>query len=703
MDFEKELGIGYDITDTARVLQIIANRYVADNPPIPFTFRGFSRASAVSCGHDGSYRIDFSSLFPEAPRGAYAYVATRIFAKQDGPHGLFLTTPGGTELYIDGNPLYRSSVRDEQSMGRKNLIETTLQRGWHDIFIKCKNVCPGQFWIAISGNSPKWAPMLFYSPFLERAGQIGFASTGWVSYDVFEEIPDLSESETNSPAVTWYPVQSWADTQRTLPPCKRLFGTEEAMAWSKIRLQQKTTVHFTIHSAQNLLLYVGGQKYTAGQGPLQADVALIPGEYDVLVCGREFSVETDAPLSLPNGVRGVPGPWLYAGPLADKPDFSDPAAYCTLYRLFAGKNGSVYWCADLPHMAIRPCLENTAFGKWSYPHGVTLYGLLEAARMLGRQDLINYCISHAAECVRLYPYSRWDRETYGYPNINQQLLWFSALDDVGSFGSFVLETSDGVPSEYVRQLSDDIAAYMRAGVERTPEGGFFRLDPSCEQTMWADDLYMSVPFLVRYATLFNDSASLDDAARQFLVYKKYLYMEDEHLFSHVYDFRRGSQSHVPWGRGNGWALFSLSELLLKMPKIHALYNEIVAFFREFSQGILSCQGKHGLWHQVLHDPTTYEETSCTAMIICAFSRGIRLGLLDAKKFTASVFRAWNGLLRYAIDKTGNVHGVCRGSFYSFDPEYYRTLGPVTNDPHGVGIVLLAGVETLRLQDALSKE
>ena len=39
-------------------------------------------------------------------------------------------------------------------------------------------------------------------------------------------------------------------------------------------------------------------------------------------------------------------------------------------------------------------------------------------------------------------------------------------------------------------------------------------------TMWADDLYMSVPFLVRYSQFTGDQKYLDDAANQFFGFKK---------------------------------------------------------------------------------------------------------------------------------------------------------------------------------------
>src|SRR5690606_38744186 len=72
-----------------------------------------------------------------------------------------------------------------------------------------------------------------------------------------------------------------------------------------------------------------------------------------------------------------------------------------------------------------------------------------------------------------------------------------------------------------------------------------------QDTLWCDDLYMSTPFLCRYAQLTGDSSYLDDAAEQFLLYKKYLWMEEQQYMSHVYDFKFASQTKIAWGRGNG--------------------------------------------------------------------------------------------------------------------------------------------------------
>ena len=114
---------------------------------------------------------------------------------------------------------------------------------------------------------------------------------------------------------------------------------------------------------------------------------------------------------------------------------------------------------------------------------------------------------------------------------------------------------------------------------------------------------------------------------------------------------------------------------------------------------MKLQDASGLWHQILDEPVTYLESSATAMFICAFSRGLRNGWYDVAvldEVRSAVERAWKGLCEQAIDRDGNLYGVCRGSGFSFSRAYYRTLMWNFNDTHGIGIVMLAGVEYLKL-------
>jgi rhamnogalacturonyl hydrolase YesR len=226
-----------------------------------------------------------------------------------------------------------------------------------------------------------------------------------------------------------------------------------------------------------------------------------------------------------------------------------------------------------------------------------------------------------------------------------------------------------------------------------------------EDTLWADDLYMSVPFLCRYFELTGDARYIDDAARQFLGFRKMLFLPKKKLMSHVYDIARGMPTGIPWGRGNGWVLFSLSELLAVLPQNHALRGDVLAMYRELCAGVLAQQDEAGMWHQVLDEHDAYPETSCTAMFSYAFSRGVQHGwLAEPEKYIRAVFKGWEALNRTSIDRLGNVHGVCRGSEFSFTSDYYkRDLLWNLNDTHGIGIVLLAGVEVHRLTQFLQSQ
>ena len=210
---------------------------------------------------------------------------------------------------------------------------------------------------------------------------------------------------------------------------------------------------------------------------------------------------------------------------------------------------------------------------------------------------------------------------------------------------------------------------------------------------------MSGPFLCRYSELTGSMEGMNACANQLLQYKDLLFMPDKQIMSHMRCLRNGKSNRIPWSRGNGWVLFTLSELLQKLPVGHEKRPALLLFFRELSAGYMKLRDASGLWHQILDEPGTYLESSATAMFICAFSRGLRNGWYDVAvldEVRSAVERAWKGLCEQAIDRDGNLYGVCRGSGFSFSRAYYRTLMWNFNDTHGIGIVMLAGVEYLKL-------
>ncbi|OBZ12798.1 glycoside hydrolase family 105 protein [Bacillus sp. FJAT-26390] len=698
-----------------KVIETIANQYVAATPPNGFTFRTLSTDSFKQL-EDGRYDMNLGPKFPERQLGEYGYACALVYSEEGSEIELSLSCYGPVRIYLNGGLFYKSTVADDVNILNQRSLQAQLKKGWNLFFLKMIKTSSG-FGCVFGSSNYKWFPLHALSPFTERTG-----SGGWVysssETDLYPEetLPSAASLEKDLPSV-WHPRLSGGSKQDC--DFSSVFGIlpgQSAYAWSSFTTNGHQAVPCTISGEapgpvqiwvdEKLVLEAKGGRFDAA-------VSLSPGEHTLLLLSTcteadwnvSISVSdgvTAYPLNAPQQIKGVRQSWIFLGPI-ESSGYAElgPGPFPTLYRLFevkdTGEAKPLYWRTPaITNGYIRPYLENERFARWNYPLGVTLYGLLQAGRTLERADLRNYVNTHISECTRLYPYSLWDRKQYGAPAINHQLVELNMLDDCGSFGSAMLEAYEDTRDESYLQIANTLADYIMNKQERRADGAFYRLRPGeyQENTLWADDLYMSTPFLTRYYKHTGNEAAITDAAKQFLLFKKYLYMPEQQILSHVYDFKYKTPTYVPWGRGNGWVIFSLSELLAVLPESHEHRKELINLFDELASGYLKLQGDNGLWHQVLTDPSSYEETSCTAMFAYAFSRGVRLGWLqDPASYASSASRAWEGLTKHSIDHKGNVYGVCRGSGYSFSADYYRNeLNWLLNDTHGIGIVILCGVE-----------
>ena len=695
--------------DVPRALEIIANRYIGQNPPLPFNFRVFSRRGFLQLS-DGRYDLNLQGKLPETRPGQWAYMYGMLWSEGEKSYEFLISSYSPTTVFLNGNPIYRSLLAHETDIRNGTKVNVLVQDGWNGFFIKtCKT--PAGFGCIVGTSNKRAFPLHFMSPLAERAGQAGWIYSQPTDKDIYaqDQLPGIESSE-HATGLAWFPETKWDAAESQKKPCARIFGVQPgktAYAWSRMHIPgtSKQSRKLQLVAAGASKIWIDGKLVWEGEaGKLELDVALSPGEHYVLV--STVSVSDDWGFSLsgvefrqPYPVKGCSDPWLYLGPF-DAPLACSPAEIQRVYDLFDNKGTPVYWRVDMPETWVRPHLENENFGKWNYQIGVTLYGLLQTARRQGRQDVIDYVVRHVNECVNSYAYSLFDRDQYGTQSINHQLVEMSCLDDCGSFGAASLEAYKEAPTPEMRRVLDVIADYILNKQVKTPDGAFYRVD-----TMWIDDLYMSTPFLGRYYKLTGERAYIDEAARQFLLFKKYLYLPQFKIMSHIYDFGHGMPTGIPWGRGNGWCLFSLSEVLELLPADHPDRTALLDFFNELSEGYLALQGERGLWHQVLNDPDAYEETSCTAMFAYAFARGVRFGWLKKPvKYVDAVHKGWKGLTQISVDRLGNVHGVCRGSNYAFTPDYYKyELLWRTNDTHGIGIVMLAGGEVLKLNEWLAAQ
>ena len=677
---------GHHISGTGdEVLRTIAGRYMKANPALPFSYRAFSD-KGFERGADGRCILDFDKKFPEAENGDYAFAFAKFQSRTTRNLVLAITVHNPMELFVNGAKITQTSIYDEVIYD-KRLVEIPVNQGDNTIFIKCrKNVLGFQCVIGSSRN--KWDPVNFYTAFAENEGELGWNYCGVFKEDIFAEIPQIGAPMEG----IWLP----RPYTNGLPAET---GHSKMYAVSVLACRREGEVAISLGAAAKMEFYLDGELIAAGQESIHINISLKEGTYNVAVllydiqqgCRLDCSVE-NAGLTLPECVKDMKGCWLYL----DSADENAKQGFemFTLYDAFAPGEKVFYKCGKDTYL--RPVLEEALFGKSNYPIGVVLYGLLKTGEYLKDTEILSYAQEHLRNCYKAMEYSLWDEKQFGYPCINHQLIGLAALDDCGSFASAALE--DYIHhnhDEAVLSFAEYVADYILQKQERLKNGMFYRekVGHLHQNTIWADDLYMSTPFIIRYAQIKDDTAVLDDAVNQFLCFKEKLFMEESQLMSHVYNLKYDLPTRIPWGRGNGWVLFSLSELLMVIPKEHKDYEEIREFFVQLSQGFLEQIDEVGMLHQVLWDHESYAEASCTAMCAAAFARGVRLGLLSEEIYKTASEKCVEALKKYCVDEEGNVYGVCCGSGYSFREEYYKYELPwVLNDTHGTGIVLLAMVE-----------
>ena len=703
----------YEGTDPQAIISSLAYRYMGQNLKHGLYYRAYTNNGIVRTT-DYRYLVDFNKIFPDSKDKECVWAFTKFYSAGKSSFGWDINCFGPMVVYVNGEVAYKSDIFKERYSETSTRVFMDVEEGWNDIriqFKKTKAGFGGQFgtWIG------KW-DMYTLMPTKERDGQEGFVFTELVPDDYVPDF-EIGMSEKNFDKKL-YPIINWSDDEMKKGQLTRMFGTpngQYAVGYTKVFADDinNTTHKFTLDTKGETVVYINKKEVFKTKGGKETFDATLPlGTYDVYVkciCNGSdwgYTLECDTvEFESAARVKGTDDVWMYIGTFVN--DFEFPFDTASDMLHIVGEPAT-YWRLDAPDTFVRPYNENTLFGRWNYPLGVTMYGLLHTAIAIGSEDIKNYIKDHVQLCIDTLEYALWDKEQYGgATSIHNLLTSIDSLDDCGSFASMMLEVNKYLGLRDVKKVADYVGDYIYNHQSRLEDGTFFRKEMMHHfhnMTMWADDLYMSVPFLVRYSQFTGDQKYLDDAANQFFGFKKRLFMPEEKIMSHVYDFKYDSKTNVPWGRGNGWVVFSMTELLEVLPEDHPKRNDLIDFLNTLCEGYLALQDDEGMWHQVLNDHESYPETSCTSMFIYAFSRGIRFGWLkNPEKYVKAIYKAWKGISKTSVDSNGNVYGVCRGSEFSFIADYYKyELGWNLNDTHGTGIVMLAGIEVIRLNKFLAE-
>ncbi|EKU87814.1 glycoside hydrolase family 88 protein [Bacteroides oleiciplenus] len=328
---------------------------------------------------------------------------------------------------------------------------------------------------------------------------------------------------------------------------------------------------------------------------------------------------------------------------------------------------------------------------WHYANSNTLLGMLNlytASNAYTYQAFVDKFNKHVFDHYHFF------KEQYFSSRVMRggyfRLFRATMLDDTGGAALPLAEIVLNAESQILhREILDRVLDHILNKQSRLADGTLCRPEP-VEQTVWADDMFMSVPFLLRMAKLNKDSKLYDEAAFQILHINHYLTDPRTNLCRHGWYNQTKELSPVAWSRANGWVVWAMSEALLGLPADHKDYKKIKEVFTKRLVALLNYQSESGLWHQVLNEPDSYLETSGSAMFGLALARAINHKWIS-QRYVPQLMKIWEAVSAQ-IGENGVVYGICQGTDMGKDADYYKRQKTLESDPRGMGAVLTLGTE-----------
>ena len=313
-----------------------------------------------------------------------------------------------------------------------------------------------------------------------------------------------------------------------------------------------------------------------------------------------------------------------------------------------------------------------------------------------------------------YDISQDGKDGKCFDDINAVKLYFRLQEMAknGTFGDSPYFTNDETVSTSKKRFADalvsiDIANTNYAIKESTlagAAGGWWHKSFYTDQ-MWCDGQYMGPALLAQMVNEYTGYAAISDndwdlITKQFTISWRYLWNDEVKLLYHAFiadpageaakiwagiSAEPGSEvyhSAEYWGRATEWYFLALVDVLYQMIKAGLTtsenYQTLHSYLQQLAAGLAAKQDSNtGGWYQLLnHDDSyvatsydssfcyttspvaNYLESSCTAIFIAAYLKGMRLGLFDTD-YTDLAKKAYRGFVEnfMVADGMGGVHLV----------------------------------------------
>jgi len=335
------------------------------------------------------------------------------------------------------------------------------------------------------------------------------------------------------------------------------------------------------------------------------------------------------------------------------------------------------------------------FNDWKYWNGVVHMAFHELSTVLDDHKYLDHVKRNYDFFFVHLPLFRklFDSRVAGASG--HQFFRMDRLDDFGAMAAGLFEVYQYDPRPEYKSYLEKCIQYIQEGQDRLPDGTFCR-NRFGYTALWGDDLYMSIPFLVRAWRFTGDDAFLEDAVQQVFNFRKYLFRPELGLYYHYRIMQEGHPGVAHWGRANGWMVMAQCQLLESLSADHPRREELIALLKEHLIGLSRYQTANGMWRQLLDKSDSFLESSCTAMFTYGVAKAVNQGWIG-DIYSSIAMAGWNGITRHCIGANGYLDKVTTGFNFKQDLPFYYNIPIEPGGDHGIGAAIYAGIEIFKLK------
>ncbi len=342
--------------------------------------------------------------------------------------------------------------------------------------------------------------------------------------------------------------------------------------------------------------------------------------------------------------------------------------------------------------AVAETLVGLPYETWNFGDSIAFEALLAASDLL--EDPKYAAFAHGwmrSWASRAEPYRRLDCTAPGLAMVHASTRFDDGLLLTSATGlADYLLTRPRVEGVFATWDHSPLLAPYGPATLRGREATLLRDPPA---GVFVDCLHFDPGFLVALGIATSSERHWREGLEQALGYVRLL-QRDSGLFDHFVLAGEPGSYGPAWGRGQGWALLGLLDVLEGARSLDAAtggaLDDLTDAARRLVRAMIDTQGDDGHWPAVVTEPDSGREASTAAFMTVGLLRAVELGIVgdepDGVRAAAAKAKA---ATRGSLSDDGMLADVSAAVWASTEASHYRYVPRGFLVPWGQGPALLA--------------